>query len=79
MVEPTSVGSLPDLVREGALPASCGKRIRDDNPLDPLHAAVAKIVKGEPTKPGAYPWQVKKNILFSSSWCNFFLNKIINI
>ena len=31
----------------------------DDNPLDPLQAAVAKIVKGEPTKPGAHPWQVK--------------------
>lgn len=58
MVEPSTVSLLPNLVREGALPASCGKRIRDDNPLDPLQAAVAKIVKGEPTKPGAYPWQV---------------------
>jgi hypothetical protein len=55
---------LPDLVRNGTLPASCGKRFRDDNPLDPLQAAVAKIVKGEPTKPGAHPWQVIKCILF---------------
>ena len=43
---------------ESVLPLSCGRRFIDDNAADPLGHAIAKIVKGDPTKPGAYPWQV---------------------
>ena len=40
----------------------CGLRMVDDNPADPL--GQPKIVKGEPTKPGAYPWQVIIELLY---------------
>lgn len=43
---------------EPILPLSCGQRFIDDKPGDPLEQAIAKIVNGDPTKPGAYPWQV---------------------
>lgn len=54
--ETTSVSPLPNLVDSKALPVKCGMRMVDDNPMDPL--GQPKVVKGEPTKPGAYPWQV---------------------
>ena len=57
-VETASEKPLVDLVQLGALPASCGLRMNKDNPFDPLAGAVAKIVKGDPAKPGSYPWQV---------------------
>jgi len=37
----------------------------EDNPSDPL-LIQPKVVKGEPTKPGAYPWQVKNKVY--SNW-----------
>ena len=42
--------------------------------MDPLgHAAIAKIVNGEPTKPGAHPWQVGVRVKGGKSdsvhWC----------
>lgn len=54
--ETTTASSLVDLVQLGALPVKCGLRMVDDNPINTL--GQPKIVKGEPTKPGAYPWQV---------------------
>jgi hypothetical protein len=36
----------------------------DDNPADPL--GQPKIVKGEPTKPGAYPWQAIIELFYKS-------------
>lgn len=47
---------IPDLVNKRMLPERCGLRIEDDNPFDPLMQP--KIIKGQPTKPGSYPWQV---------------------
>lgn len=55
------ISPLPNLIETGALPVKCGLRIVDDNPMDPL--GQPKVVKGEPTKPGAYPWQVTSTIL----------------
>ena len=60
--ETTSVSPVPNLVELGALPVKCGLRMVDDNPMDPL--GQPKIVKGEPTKPGAYPWQVTQKECF---------------
>lgn len=58
-VETTSARPVVDLIQQGALPASCGLRMNKDNPFDPL-GAIAKIVKGDPAKPGSYPWQVRR-------------------
>ena len=55
------ISTLTDLVQLGALPVKCGLRMVDDNPADPL--GQPKIVKGEPTKPGAYPWQAIIDLL----------------
>ncbi|XP_032783777.2 uncharacterized protein LOC116921556 isoform X1 [Daphnia magna] len=69
--ETTTASSLVDLVQLGALPVKCGLRMVDDNPINTL--GQPKIVKGEPTKPGAYPWQVGVRVRNSgrgdNHWC----------
>jgi hypothetical protein len=59
--EADPVTTLTDLVQLGSLPVKCGIRLVEDNPSDPL-LIQPKVVKGEPTKPGAYPWQVEKKV-----------------
>lgn len=45
---------------EQRLAATCGRRMVDDAPVDPLaEVAIAKIVQGRATQPGAHPWQVQ--------------------
>ncbi|EFX72191.1 hypothetical protein DAPPUDRAFT_254629 [Daphnia pulex] len=70
--ESDHVSSLTDLVQLGTLPVKCDIRMVEDNPSDPL-LIQPKVVKGEPTKPGAYPWQVGVRVRNSGKsdnhWC----------
>jgi len=68
-------GAVPEsAMTASVLPLSCGRRFIDDNASDPLEHAMAKIVNGDPVKPGAYPWQVglrvrSRNARDSVHWC----------